>query len=331
MLFNSWLTTYWVRLVAGLLAGAFALHGHAQNFPNKALTIVVAYPAGGASDFSARVMSKEMSPLLNQPIMVENLLGVGGSLGTAKVIAAAPDGYTLLLSSPIETILTPMAYSSVKYKPEDLKTVALLGKTSLMLVTRKDLGANTVEELIALAKKADKPLSYCTPGIGSNYHMVTERFAQIGGFKTIHAPYSGFPQCITNMVGGQIDFAFFPIAATFPGFVDSGSLKGLAVTGATPSARMAKLPTMTSVKGFEGYVFDVWAAIHVSSKVPDSVVAILNKAALATVAKDEVRKVFEQTGATMVAPMSAEQAEAFYKQEVANYQAMAKSINLQPQ
>jgi tripartite-type tricarboxylate transporter receptor subunit TctC len=304
----------------------------AQIYPSKPLTMVVAYPSGGASDFVARIVSKEMAANLNQSITVENISGAAGGIGTAKVLNAAPDGYTLLLGSPLEAILTPLALSAVKYKPEDLKLAALLGRTSVMLLVRKELEASNFEEFLKLAKKsAANPLSYCTPGLGSLYHLMGEKLSLMANAKTVHVPYPGLAPCATAVMGAQIDFAFMPIAGSVPGFVDSGIMRALAVTSAVPSARLPSVPLMKNTKGFEDFVFNVWAGIHVAAKVPDTVIATINKSAFTAASKPETRKSLISSGAEPAEPMNPSETADFYRKEIQKYQGIAKAINLQQQ
>ena len=304
----------------------------AQGYPSKPLTMVVAYPAGGASDFVARIIAKEMALNLNQTITIENVAGAAGGIGTIKVINAAPDGHTLLLGSPLESILTPLALSAMKYQPQELKLAALLGRTSVMLLVRKDLEANNLEEFITLAKKnKGKPLSYCTSGIGSLYHLMAEKFALMTNAKTLHVPYSGLAPCVTALISSQIDFAFMPVAGAVPGFVDSRTMRALAVASESPNGRLPSLPLMKNTKGFEEFVFSVWAGVEVGAKVPDSVIAIINKSALAAVANPEVRKSLIASGAEPTEPMSPSEAAAFYNKEIQVYQGIAKSISLPQQ
>jgi tripartite-type tricarboxylate transporter receptor subunit TctC len=326
------LTKSFALIALAASAAVFSPSLLAQSYPSKNVNIVVPYPAGGASDFAARVLAKEMPGLLKTSMTVDNVVGVAGALGTSKVINSAPDGYNLLISSPLEMILTPLAISAAKYKPEDLRPAAFLGYTSVMLVTRKDLGVNSLEELNALAKKSTaKPLSYCTPGLGSLYHLMGEKLNMLAGTQNLHVPYNGFPQCVTNLVGSQIDFAFLPIAASFPGFVDSGGMKIIAVAATAPAVRFPKAPLMKSSKGFEEFSFSVWQGIHVSAKTPDDIASIINKATYAALAMPDTKKTIEATGAVVFDPMTIQQMNAMHAREIAMYQAIAKSINLQQQ
>lgn len=325
--------THYTFLSGLLVAASFlgATQVAAQTFPSKPLSMLVAFTPGGASDFVARVISKEMSNNLNQPVLVDNVPGVGGSLGVLKVANATPDGYTLITGSPLELILAPPGIAAAKNKPEDVRMVALNGRTSMVLVARKDLGVNSIEEFLNLLKKTDKPLSYGSPGVGSLYHLMAAKMTQMVGGQSLHAPYPGIAQVIQAVAGGHLDFAFMPIAGPFPGFVDSGTVKGLAVSSAEPWSRLPKLPLMRSVKGFEDFVFTIWAGVQTGAKVPDSTVALLHKSAYVALANPEVKKQLESTGNVLFPPMSIAELNAFYTREIVVYRAIAKSVNLEAQ
>ncbi len=314
-------------LAAACLLGA---PSHAQTFPNKPLTIVVPAPAGGALDILARQFGKEMSATMGQQIIVENAPGAGGSLGIGKAMRAPADGYTLMLTSPIETIFAPLNYKSAQYKAEDSRAVLNIGRTSVMLVTRKDLPASSLSELVALMKtRADKPLSYCSPGIGSLYHLIGEKLNATAGVKSVHVPYSGFPQCLTDLLGNNtIDFAFLPVAGPFPGAVDSGGLKAIAMLSPAPVSRLPKVATASATKGFEDFVFSIWAGIHVSAKVPEAVVEILSTHARAALAKPEVRADIAQRGGTVAPDRTLKQEQEDYLKEIQIYTAISKSAGV---
>jgi tripartite-type tricarboxylate transporter receptor subunit TctC len=253
------------------------------------LTLAVAVPPGGALDFIARLLSREMSASLGQPIIVENNPGAGGTLGTNKAMKAPADGYTMMLSSPTEVILAPLNYNAAQYKAEDLRTIRIVGHTGLMVVVRKGLAAGNLAELVALMKaNADKPLTFCSPGNGSLYHLVAEKLSATGGVKSVYVPYSGFPQCMTDLIGGNVDFAVLPLAGPFPGAVDSGGIRAIAMLSNVPSTRLPKVPLASATKGFEGFAFSVWSAVHVNGKVPDAVAELLNQHVNAALAKPEV-------------------------------------------
>ena len=317
-------------LAAMALFGAAA---QAQTFPSKPLTIVAAAPAGGALDFLGRLFAKEMAASLGQQVIVENNPGAGGTLGTNRFMKAPADGYTMTITSPIEMILGPLGYNSAQYTSEDSRAILNIGRTNVMLVTRKGLPASNLAELIALMKsRGDKTLSYCSPGNGSLYHLIAERLQATAGVKAVHVPYSGFVQCMTDLLGDNtIDFAFLPLAGPFPGAVDGGGIKAISMLSSAPSSRFPKVPLASATPGFEGFVFSIWAGIHVNGNVPEAVAEVLSKHANAALAKPEVRAAIEQTGSVVSGPMTLKQAQDDYLKEIQVYTAIFKSVGLPKQ
>ncbi len=306
-----------------------SLSAFPQAYPAKTINVIVPYPAGGALDVPARVLVKEMSATLKQTMLIENIVGAGGTIGLVKGLGATPDGYTIMVTDIASTILSPMINKNAKYKAEDFKTVSMVAHADIMLVVRKDLGVNSVAELISLGKKnTAKPLSYCTAGIGSNFHLMAERFNELAGMKGLHVPYSGFQLCATNLVGQEIDYAFLPIAGPFPSFFESGSIKALATAGSKTHARFSKAPLLKSMKGFEDFVFNAWSAVHVSNKVSDDVVATLNKAAKTAIDSDTFKVLVAGSGSISYDPLAPAEAHAFYLKEAATYRALAKKVDI---
>lgn len=316
-----------LALIAAL--GACAGQAQAQSYPSKMITVIVPWPAGGATDVAARVIANELKASLGQNVIVENPAGAGGSLGTVKALNAPADGHTVLMSSQQDLVLAPLSYKSATFKADDAKTVAMVGRTSVMIVVRKDLPASTLAELVALMKsQTAKPLSYCTPGTGTIYPLIVERMNSLVQTRNLQVPYPGFGQCLNDIAGGVVDFAVVPIAGPFPGYVDNGSVRALAVLSDTPNPRVPKVPLANATRGFEGLTFSLWAAMHVHDKVPDAIVAQLNKAILAVLAKPEVRKTLEATGITVFEPMTPQQSHAYYLQDVRTLEALSRSVGI---
>jgi tripartite-type tricarboxylate transporter receptor subunit TctC len=303
----------------------------AQNFPSKPLSMIVAFPAGGGSDVIGRLVAKGMGESLGQQIIVENVVGVGGSLGVLRAANATPDGYTILAGSPLELIYTPLGIAAAKNKPEDMKMAALVGHTPIAIAVRKDLPVNTLEEFVALAKKTDKPLSYGSTGVGSLYHLMAEKALQNAGAKGLHAPYNGLAQYLKDLMGGQIDFAVVPLVGPVLGAMEKGQIKALAVASNQSLATLPKLPPAKNTKGFEDYQFSIWIGVQVGAKTPEAQTAAIHKAAYAALGNADTRKTIETAGSVIAEPMTLAQLDAFYKKEIAAGAAMAKSINLQAQ
>lgn len=303
-----------------------------QVFPSKTITLVVPYPAGGPSDFVARKVQGDAAKALGQTLVVENIGGAGGSIGLARLVNGAPDGHTVTLATPMELMLAPLAIQGVKIKSEDFKLVAQLVSTNMVLAVRNTLEARNTDELIALAKKSsDKPLTYGSVGNGSLYHLIGEKFAQQTGAKLLHVPYKGVAPLLGDLIGGQIDMAFLPMAGSIMQTVADGKIRGLGVTAKAPHPLFKQYPPLASHPALAGMEFDLWAGIQVAKSTPDDVVATLNKAFYASLQNPEVRKALEATGNAVMGPRSPAELATLYQQETERYRAIAKSINLQAQ
>ncbi|MBL8328369.1 MAG: tripartite tricarboxylate transporter substrate binding protein [Rubrivivax sp.] len=290
------------------------------------MTLVVPWPAGGASDFAARALSTELETLLGQTVIVENAPGAGGSLGVAKALRAAADGHTLILSSPLDVVLAPLIYPAAGFTTQDTRAVALLGRADLMLVTRPDLGLQSMAELVAALKASpDKPLSYCAMSSGSPQHLIGQRLSAVTGVKLLEVPYSGMPDCIKNLIGGQIDLAFLPIGGPFPALVAQGRIKAIASLGVARHPRLPMLPLAAETPGFEGVSLSFWGGLHVHAQVPEAAVLRLHEAAKAALQSPAFRQAMESTGVTLYEPMNLAQAQEAHLQTVRLYQAMLQA------
>lgn len=322
------------NLLATVLVAASAFGpALAQNYPAKPISLIVPYPAGGPSDFFARRVQPEAANRLGQqPIVIENLGGAGGSIGLSKVANAPADGYTLGLGSPMELVLAPMAIQGVKYKPEDFKLVAQFATTNTILAVRNTLNVKTVDELLVLARKSNsKPLSYGSVGPGSLYHLIGEKFSQLTKVEMLHVPYKGIAPLLNDLMGGQIDMAFLPMAGSIPATLIDGKIQGLAVTSKTPHALFKQFPPMAAMKGLESMEFDIWAGVQVHRNTPDTIVTALNKAFYASAEMAETRKALEGSGNVVLPSRTPAELARIYQGEIERYRAIAKSIHLQPQ
>lgn len=316
----------------GCLGAAVSGPAWAQAFPSKLLTVVVPYPAGGGSDFVARTAQGEMQRLLGQQIIVENVGGVGGALGIQRMLQAPADGHVMTLASPMELIQSPMAMSAVKHKPEDMRLAALIVRAEMIMLVRKDLPANTVDELVALSRKPGaKELSYGSVGSGSMYHLMGEVFAKQTGVKCLHVPYKGAAPILTDLMGGQIDMVFIPLAGPVVGLLKENKVKALGIASRQPHAGFPQVPTLASSQALDGFEYDLWAGMVVPKATPDAAVEKINKAVYEALQNAEVRKAYEGTGQHVAKPMSVAELAKLYTAEIARYQAIAKGLNLQPQ
>jgi tripartite-type tricarboxylate transporter receptor subunit TctC len=321
-----------MRQCSALFVGlALAASVAAQTYPTKPVSMIVAFPPGGGSDVLGRAVGKGMADVFGQPVIIENVVGVGGSLGVLKASNAQPDGYTLLAGSPLELIYTPLGVAAAKNKPEDMRLAALVGHTPIAIAVRKDLPVNTLEEFVAYAKKAANPLSFGSTGIGSLYHLMAEKALQTAGARGLHAPYNGMAPYLKDLMGGVLDFAVVPLVGPVMGAIEGGQIKALALAASQPLPRMPKLPLASATKGFEDYQFSIWIGIQASVKTPDAQVSAVHKAAYTALGNPDVRRIVEAAGSTVAEPMTLAQLDAFYKREAVKAVAIAKSIKLEPQ
>ncbi len=320
------------RVLVASAIGLTLISAQAQNYPSKAISLIVPYPAGGPSDFFARKLQPDAAAKLGQTMIVENIGGAGGSIGLSKLVNSPADGYLLALGSPMELVLAPIAIQGVKYKPEDFKLVAQFASTTTVLAVRNSLNIKTVDELLALARKnTGTPLSYGSVGPGSLYHLIGEKFSQLTKVDMLHVPYKGIAPLLTDLMGGQIDMAFLPLAGSIPQSLSDGKIQGLAVTAKTPHPLFKQFPAMASVKGLEAMDFDIWAGVQVHKNTPDAVINVLNKAFYAAAEAPETRKAFEGSGNAVLAARTPAELSRIYNAEIERYRGIARSINLQPQ
>lgn len=318
-------------LGCGLMLAA-AGPARADGFPAKPVNLMVPYPAGGPSDATARIFTVPLGKALGQQVVVENLGGVSGAMAAPKVLAAPADGYYLFQGSPNEIILAPLANAAVKLKAEDFRMVHPVAEAVMVFVARKDLPANSVDELIALARKSpDKPLSYGSVGIGSLYHLILEKVQLDTGVKLMHAPYKGNAPLLQDIGGGQVDFAVLVYSAAMGALADQGRLKILGQLGGQRSELLKNVPTASEGKELKNVNYKTWSGFFVRKNTPEDVVQKLHQAVGAALKETSVR---EQLAAqTQLASPQTTLAESakFYEAETARYRDIAKSIRLEPQ
>jgi tripartite-type tricarboxylate transporter receptor subunit TctC len=313
-----------LALAAGLVA--------AQGFPAKPVNLMVPYPAGGPSDAIARIMNTPLGKELGQQVLVENLGGVSGALAAQKVLAAPADGHFVFQGSPNEVILSPLANAAVKLKTEDFRLVHPVADAVMVFVTRKDLGVNSVDELIALARKsADKPLTYGSVGMGSLYHLILENVQAQTGVKLAHVPYKGNAPLLQDIGGGQVDFAVLVYSAAMGALAEQGRMKVIGQLGAQRSELLKDVPTASEGKELKNFAYKIWTGFMVPKSTPEDVVTRLHAAIGRTLQDPAVRTQLAAQTQVASAPMTLAEAAKFFDAETARYRAIAKQINLQPQ
>ena len=318
-----------VKITLLALAATCSFWAAAQSSP-RAVSIIVPQPPGNPTDGVARKLQTLLQAELKQTVIVENAAGAGGSIGTAKVLASKADGNTILIASQTEPILTPFTLSHVKYKAEDLRMVALVCRTSYVLVGRPDLPAKTLAELTDQAKKPGaKPLNFGHIGPGSMIHLLGEQWSKQSGVPVMHVPYKGVPPLSQDVMASQIDISFLPLGGTLPSLIESGKVQAFTTTAATVHSRFSKVPTMTSQSPvLKDFIYGTWVALLVHKSTPADVLGRLHQA-LAVVMKDgELQAYVGSTGMEMAQPMSLSNLDKFYQQETKTYQTLARNVGV---
>ena len=317
-------------LTSGLLIASGG--AAADTYPSRPISLMVPYSAGGPADALARIVNGPLAKLLDQPVLVENLGGVGGALGAQKVLYAPADGYYLFQGSPNEVILAPLLNAAVKVRAEDFRLVQPISNGVLVLVVGKDLPARNVDELIALARsRADKPLTYGSVGIGSLNHLIVESMQRRAGTKAVHVPYKGNAPLLNDLAGGQLSFAVVVYSAAIDGMADQGWLKVIGQLPATRSILLKNVPTVGEGKELPDFHYTTWAGFMLRKNTPEPIAKRLNLALGIVLQDPEVRSQLAAQTLEAATPMSLDEAARFFEAETATYRGTAKAIGLEVQ
>ncbi len=261
----------------------------AQNWPSRAIHMIVPFPAGSSPDLIARVLSEKLAPALGQPVVVENRPGAGGNLGTALIARAAPDGYTIGLSIPGPLAVNTVLYRKMEYDPfKDLAPVSLVGASPNVLVVDPKLNVDSVREFVALAKSQPGKLNYGSVGNGSASHLTMELFKEAAGIDLVHVPYPGSPQVNTAILTGQIAAGFVVPATAMP-LVQAGRLKALAATTSVRSIVLPEYPTLAE-GGYPEVVSTAWQGIVAPARTPRPIVERLSRELVLALRSEDVRE-----------------------------------------
>jgi tripartite-type tricarboxylate transporter receptor subunit TctC len=280
----SMLRTLWLGVVAAVAASVIAAApGSAQNFPNQRVTIVVPFGAGSVTDIMARIIADEASKRWGQQVLVENRPGLAGTVGVAK---AAPDGYTLMLTSNGHTV-AGLVNKNLPFDPvKDFHGITRVSSAPLYLIINPEVPAKDLKELIALAKAKPGTLNFSSPGLASTTFIAGARFRQAAGIDIVHVPFKSAPDAVTAVVRGDAQMYFAPVNLSKE-MAEAGKVRAIA------SATAQRIPEMPNVPTFKeaglDYVYDSWFGLMVPAGVPRDVVAKLNKDIVAILQSPEVK------------------------------------------
>ena len=287
-----------LQLSLSILALIFAVTASAQPFPTKPIKIVVPFPAGGTVDFFARVISTKLSEALGQSVLVENRAGAGGNIAAEAVAKAAPDGYTLLMGSEIIAINTSL-YSKIGYDPvKDLAPITLVGTVPNILIVHPSLPVNSVNDLIALAKKTPGKISFASTGQGTSTHLSSELFKLMANVDMLHIPYKGGPPAIADLISGQVNMMFInmPTGITH---VRSGKAKIIALSSIKRVSQLPDVPTVDQA-GVKGFETSAWSGLYAPAGTPVDIINRLNAEVVKILKQPSVREQLMAQGAEPV-------------------------------
>ncbi len=284
-----------LRRVLAIVAAVIALfaaapRAQAENYPSRAIRLIVPYAPGGGTDVMARRLGDEMSKSLGQRIIVENVGGAGGSIGMQQVARAAPDGYTLVLALTAQFAVNKSLYKNLPYDPvKDFDPIALLAVAPYVLVVHPSLPVHNVKELIELAKKEPGKLKYASAGNGSGAHLSAELLKSMAGIDMIHVPYKGAGAAYADLLAGRTQ-VMFSTYAPIAGHLKAGTLRAIAVSTEKRAAGLPDVPAVSET--LPGYRSDVWYALAAPAATPTNIIARLHTAVLAALKGPAIKEDF---------------------------------------
>jgi tripartite-type tricarboxylate transporter receptor subunit TctC len=315
-------------LAAALLVVLVPALAAAQDFPNRTIRLIVPFPPGGPNDIIARVVSQKMAEILKQTIIVDNRGGQGGVVGTDVVAKAKPDGYTIAIASAGALAISPsmekVAYDTLK----DLAPVTLVAKVPEMLVVGENVPANTMQELVALAKKEPNKLNFASSGAGSLPHLAGELFKLTAHIDIVHVPYRGAAPAVNDLLGGQVQMVFLDLPVLLPQ-VKAGKLKPIAVGAEKRVAALPNVPT-TAEAGMPQLLTENWYGMVAPAGTPKDVIATLNKAAVEAMKDPGVVSKLSSQGAILVGD-TPDEFRAFIASETAKWAKVIKDAGVPTQ
>ena len=313
-------------ILASVLIASIAASASAETWPSKPIHAIIPFGPGSAVDIVPRIVFEQMSSQLGQGIVVENRAGAGGTLGSAIVARAEPDGYTMLVHSSAHTI-TPALYPKLNYDiVRDFVTVGAIGSVPNVMIMAPSKGFKTVQDYVAAAKAKPDMSTYASLGVGSAVQMSAERFRISAGYESVHVPFKGGSEALTEIIAGRVDYYFCPIATAMP-HVKEGRLLGLAISSPARATALPEIPTTLELD-FADSDYTFWMGIFMPAKTPPEIVTKLHEELRKALAAPAMKERLAALGVESM-PLTAEQFDAQVKNEIATYAVFAKKAGLQ--
>jgi tripartite-type tricarboxylate transporter receptor subunit TctC len=306
-------------------AGLLPFGAQAQAWPSKPIRWVVAYPAGGGSDFLARQLAPQLGKQLGQTIVIDNRPGAAGMIGTDNAAKSPPDGYTIVTGDNGAMVFHTAMYKKVPYDPQDLAPVGFMARFPLILAVNPNAGFSSAKQLIDELKKNPGKYSYASPGVGSPHHLAMELLKDRTKTFVVHVPYRGTALAVQDVIGGQVPMMVLDTAAGLPQ-IKSGKVKALAVMSPKRIPSLPDVPTLDEV-GVKGFDVTAWQGLFVPKGTPPEIVARLTAEMNKAIMSPDVKPKLEDFGLEVV-PTDGPALAAFIKKETAFWHALIKERKL---
>ena len=317
-----------VRLALTLAACVAPTAALGQVYPSRSITMVVPYSAGGSVDAVARIIAPKLAEHLGQGVLVENVVGAGGIVGTQRVARATSDGYTLLLSVESSMAIAKLVQpSTVQYDSQkDFLPISLIGTSPLVLAGKRELPADTTDDLLKLLRANPGKYSYATSGTGTSLHVAGEMINFEGKVSMVRVPYRAGSQMVTDLVGNQIDLAMLPLVMALPNY-RTGNIKVFGTTEPDRSPVAPDLPSLTEHPDLKNVNVTVWFGLFAPAKTESPIVERLHQGVVASLQDADVRTKLAETGLRLVGNSPAEFA-AFLAQEIEKFSIVVRAANI---
>jgi tripartite-type tricarboxylate transporter receptor subunit TctC len=298
-----------------------------RTWPQRPVTLIVPFGAGGASDQFARLLAPKLSTLIGQAVVIENVAGAGGALGVRQLVSKEPDGHVLLLGGISETVLIPLCNQSAGYKSPDLQAISILASTPLVLATRKDFPATDFEALVKLTRLSPMKYTYGSAGACSYGHLMFEALAREKGIRLLHVPYKGGNQLLVDMASGQIDLALTSLPSVLP-YMKTNRIDVLGVNTTHRPSDLPKLPTLVEFAMPRIGQISLWGGVFAPRGLPSPTAKVIHAAFTETLKDEKLRAKLEELGIVLGFPGSPNpnHSQSFYENQVRHYQRLVTEL-----
>ncbi len=316
-----------VKVVFCIAAALLATPCWSQDYPARPVKIIVPFAAGGPADVYARFLAQRLQDAMGQPFVIEDRPGAGSVTGTDAVAKSAPDGYTLLLMSNAQTVNESLIPNKPYSLLRDFAPVAPINYSDLVLVVHPSVAANSLADLIRIAKASPGKLNYASSGPGTPYHMAGELFKAMAGVDIVHVPYKGSSGARTDVLGGQVEMMFDAVT-TMSEYAKAGKVRPLATTGKTRSTVLPNVPTMAEA-GVAGYEAVIWLGVMAPKSTPPAIVNRLNGEIRKIVSRPDVREEWAKQGAVAML-MTPDEFSRYVADDIVKWERIVKISGAKP-